>query len=65
MTDQMPIVTKRAKPIDRLARDIAPPLAPLVMPTQVLQPADGFIRHAATAMVARLALLKHSFRRAG
>lgn len=65
MTDQMPIVTKRAKPVDRWARDIEPPQAPLVMPKQIIQPADGFVRHAATAMVARLALLKHSFRRTG
>ena len=40
---------------------VAPPHAPLAMPKQVLVPQTG----ALAAIVARLALLKHSFRRIG
>lgn len=65
MTDQMPIVTKGAARV-RFARDaLAPPRAPLAMPKQVLQARHSLIARAVGAVLARLALLKHGFRRAG
>ncbi len=68
MTNKLPKIAKRAKPakrIDRLPSFMAPPNAPLVMPKQVIQPTDGFVRRAAVQLVARLTLLRHSVRRSG
>lgn len=65
MTDQMPIAPKAAQAHVTARAGLAPPPAPLPMPKQALAPAQGQIHHAAARLMARLALLKHSFRRIG
>lgn len=65
MTDQRPIVTKKAVRIDRAAAGLAPPIAPLKMPKQVLTPVRGPFRRALALMITGLAHLRHGFRRIG
>ncbi len=65
MTNQMLIVTNWAKSIDCGPLDVAPPNAPLLMPTQVLQNCEGVTSRAVAPLAALLNLFKHSLRRAG
>lgn len=65
MTNQMPIVTKRAKRVERALFDVAPPHAPLLMPTQVLQSVESVVSRTVAPVSALLNLFKHSLRRAG
>jgi hypothetical protein len=60
MTTQMPVAPKWAE-----LNDVAPPKAPLLMPTQVLQSGEGIIARALAPLAATMNLFKHSFRRAG
>lgn len=65
MTDQTMIATNQAQRIDCGPFDVAPPNAPLPMPKQVIEQADGVISRAISSWLSVFNMLKHSIRRAG
>jgi hypothetical protein len=60
MTVQMPIVSEPAV----LDHAFFPPVAPLLMPIQVLEPDSSLLARMAAPLLACIALLRHGFRRA-
>lgn len=65
MTIQMPIVAKRAVSLSTVPAGTMPPLAPIAMPKQVLARNKGGLRARVRALVGRLVMMTHNFRRIG
>ena len=64
MTVQMPKVPDPVTSTPVRIDAIAPPLAPLAMPKQILTPEHGLLRRMFGALAARVMLMRHSLRRA-